>query len=62
MKSNLAFGALIAATVFSFASAAFANTEPAPAPMLGAGLPGLAILAAAGGGYIAMRLRRHGKD
>ena len=31
---------------------------PAPAPLLGAGLPGLAILAVAGGGYFAVRAFR----
>jgi hypothetical protein len=62
VKSNLAFGAVVATTVFAFASAAFATPAGAPAPLLGAGLPGLAILAAAGGGYVAMRLRRRGKD
>jgi hypothetical protein len=62
MKSNFAFGAVVMATAFAFASAAFAGHEPSPAPLLGAGLPGLAILAAAGGGYIALRLRRSGRD
>ena len=31
---------------------------PAPAPLLGAGLPGVAILAVAGGGYLAVRAFR----
>ncbi|HEY1448376.1 MAG TPA: hypothetical protein VGF33_07545 [Caulobacteraceae bacterium] len=29
-----------------------------PAPLLGAGLPGLAVLAVAGGGYLAVRVFR----
>jgi hypothetical protein len=34
---------------------------PAPAPLLGAGLPGLAVLVVAGGGYVAVRaFRRRG--
>ncbi|MGZ5948205.1 MAG: hypothetical protein ACXWKV_16665 [Caulobacteraceae bacterium] len=66
MKTKLAFAITVAAA--AFASAAFAGDVVgpgpvgAPAPLLGAGLPGLAILAAAGGGYIAMRLRRRGRD
>jgi hypothetical protein len=31
---------------------------PAPAPLLGAGLPGLGMLAVAGGGYLAVRAFR----
>lgn len=62
MKSNLAFGLAVGTAVLACASAAFAGRLPAPAPLMGAGLPGLAVLVAAGGGYIAMRLRRRGKD
>jgi predicted acylesterase/phospholipase RssA len=43
------------------ASASIAGTV-APAPLLGAGLPGLAVLAVAGGGYLAVRIfRRRGE-
>ena len=42
------------------ATPSFAN--PAPAPLLGAGLPGLAILAVAGGGYYAVRAFRRRRD
>ena len=62
MKSNLTLGVAVGTAVLAFASAAFAGRLPGPAPLMGAGLPGLAVLAAAGGGYIAMRLRRRGKD
>ncbi|HEY2480605.1 MAG TPA: hypothetical protein VGI30_00215 [Caulobacteraceae bacterium] len=34
----------------------------APAPLLGAGLPGVAILAVAGGGYLAVRALRRRRD
>jgi len=66
MKINLALALSVATAAAACATAAFAGdvvTHPvgAPAPLLGAGLPGLAILAVAGGGYVAMRLRR-GRD
>jgi hypothetical protein len=35
---------------------------PAPAPLLGAGLPGLAVLVVAGGGYLALRTFRRRQD
>ncbi|WP_372782154.1 hypothetical protein [Phenylobacterium sp.] len=47
------------------ASASFAGAVTpvgAPAPLLGAGLPGLAILAVTGAGYLAIRLRRRDRD
>jgi len=34
----------------------------APAPLLGAGLPGVAILVVAGGGYLAVRAFRRRRD
>jgi hypothetical protein len=44
------------------AGASFAAAVPAPAPLLGAGLPGLAVLVVAGGGYMAVRFfRRRGE-
>jgi hypothetical protein len=61
-KSNLAFGVALGTALVAFASAAFAGRNVAPAPLMGAGLPGLAVLVAASGGYIAMRLRRRDRD
>ena len=57
--STLAFAA------WAVASASFAGSVApvgAPAPLLGAGLPGLAILAASGAGYLAIRLRKRNRD
>ncbi|MFI4966690.1 MAG: hypothetical protein ACHP9T_15135 [Caulobacterales bacterium] len=63
MKNFIALPILVAAASFGWASASIAGaTVGAPAPLLGAGLPGLAIMAVAGAGYVAMRLRRRGKD
>ncbi|HEY1448373.1 MAG TPA: hypothetical protein VGF33_07530 [Caulobacteraceae bacterium] len=43
------------------ATPSFAGVGPAPAPLLGAGLPGLAVLVVAGGGYLAVKaFRRRG--
>jgi hypothetical protein len=50
--------ALVVASSPSFAG----GTVAAPAPLIGAGLPGLAVLAVTGVGYLAVRVRRHGKD
>ncbi len=44
------------------ASSSFAGLLPAPAPLLGAGLPGLAVLAVAGVGYVGLRIVRRGRD
>ncbi|MFL5295928.1 MAG: hypothetical protein ACJ798_06050 [Phenylobacterium sp.] len=60
MKSNLTLGLAVGTAVLACTSAAFAATVAGPAPLMGAGLPGLAALVAAGGGYIAVRLRRRG--
>jgi hypothetical protein len=57
--STLAFAA------WATASASFAGVPApvgAPSPLLGAGLPGLAILAASGAGYLAIRLRKRNRD
>jgi hypothetical protein len=67
MKTWIALPILTAAASFACASAAFAGpvgppTVGAPAPLLGAGLPGLAIIAVTGAGYLAIRLRRRGRD
>jgi hypothetical protein len=62
MKFSGVFAVSLAAAL-GWASASFAGfTVPVPAPLLGAGLPGLAILAVAGGGYVAMRVRRRNRD
>jgi hypothetical protein len=64
MKSSVGFTLLTFAAAFGVATAAAAGTTPlpGPAPLLGAGLPGLAILAVAGAGYVTMRIRRRGRD
>ncbi|MFL5295930.1 MAG: hypothetical protein ACJ798_06060 [Phenylobacterium sp.] len=62
MKSNLTLGLAIGTAVMAFASAAFAGKLAGPAPLMGAGLPGLVALVAAGGGYVALRLRRRDRD
>jgi hypothetical protein len=60
MKGSTIFAVAVVAA--AWASASFAGTTvpqvPAPSPLLGAGLPGLAVMAAAGAGYVALRLRR----
>jgi hypothetical protein len=65
MKTKYAIALSVGAAVLACASAAFAGFGggggpgvAGPAPLLGAGLSGLGVLAAAGGGYLAMRLRR----
>jgi hypothetical protein len=62
MKFQFAFGLAVGTAALAAASAAFAQSQPGPAPMLGAGLPGLAVLAAAGGSYLALRLHRRRRD
>jgi hypothetical protein len=66
MKSKYALAFAIGTAVLACATAAFAGKEvppvAGPAPLLGAGLSGLGVLVAAGGGYIAMRLRRRNRD
>jgi hypothetical protein len=44
------------------ASEAFALTVPAPSPLLGAGIPSLAVLAITGVGYVAIRIHRKNRD
>jgi len=65
MKSWLSISTLALAT-WAVASASFAGGLPppvaAPAPLLGAGLSGLVVLGVTGAGYLAMRLRRRGRD
>ena len=60
MRKLIGFGAL--ASSFAMASTAFAVAVPAPAPLLGAGIPSLAILAVTGVGYVAMRMSRKNRD
>jgi hypothetical protein len=57
---NRVFAAAGLATLVSALAVgpSFAAVAPAPAPLLGAGLPGLAVLAVAGGGYLAVRAFR----
>jgi hypothetical protein len=57
--ATLALAALVSAFT---ATASFAGSVPAPAPLLGAGLPGLAALVVAGGGYLAVRTFRRRRD
>ena len=65
MNKLFEISSLVAMTSLVTTSAALAGIAPpqgAPAPLLGAGLPGLAILAVAGAGYVAVRMRRRGRD
>ena len=65
MKSWLSVSTLTLAA-WAAASASFAGVAPppvgAPAPLLGAGISGLVVLGVTGAGYLAMRLRRRGRD
>ena len=60
--SVLSSAAWVATGAASFAGAGTPPIVGAPAPLLGAGLPGLAILAVTGAGYLAVRMRRRHKD
>jgi hypothetical protein len=64
MKNLLVLPILVTVASFGFVSASIAGVAAvgAPSPLLGAGLPGLAVMAVAGAGYVAMRLRRRGRD
>ena len=63
MKNSAIITLFGLAGALSFASAASAGIiVRAPAPLLGAGLPGLAVLAVAGAGYVGLRMRRRGRD
>ena len=64
MKNWISLSTLTFAA-WATASASFAGAVTpvgAPAPLLGAGLPGLAILAASGAGYLVIRLRKRNRD
>jgi|GEM_PF-1750267 hypothetical protein len=66
MKTLLSASTLAAVASFVAAGVSVAGTtvptNGAPAPLLGAGLPGLAVLAVAGAGYLTLRLRRRDRD
>ena len=54
--------AVAAAAVWGLGASVAAAGVAAPAPILGAGLPGLAMLGVAGVGYLIVRARRNSKD
>jgi hypothetical protein len=61
MRRLLGFTTVL--TALAVASEALAGRPVgAPAPLLGAGIPSLAILAVTGAGYLAMRMRRKDRD
>jgi hypothetical protein len=62
MKSNITLGLVVGTALMALASAAFAGNVAGPAPLMGAGLPGLAVLATAAGGYLAVRFGRRNRD
>ncbi|HEY3950927.1 hypothetical protein [Phenylobacterium sp.] len=64
MKAKYVLALTAGAAGLACASAALAGAPSVagPAPLLGAGVSGLVVLVAAGGGYVAMRLRRRDKD
>ncbi|HEY1448374.1 MAG TPA: hypothetical protein VGF33_07535 [Caulobacteraceae bacterium] len=53
---------ITALSLAALATPCLAGGSVAPAPLLGAGLPGLAVLAVAGGGYLAVRVFRRRGD
>ena len=53
-----AYAATATLAAFAAATPAFAGITPIPAPLLGAGIPALAVFA---GGYMLIRRRRHRK-
>lgn len=59
MRVLFTFSTLAALAIATAASAA---AVPGPAPLIGAGLPSLGVLAVAGAGYLAVRLRRRNRD
>lgn len=61
MNKTLRLLGLAALTSMAAVSPCFAGV-PAPAPLLGAGLPGLAVLVVAGAGYLGVRKFRRGRD
>lgn len=61
MRGLFVISTLAAATFATIASAG-GVIAPGPAPLIGAGLPSLGVLAVAGAGYLAVRLRRRNRD
>jgi hypothetical protein len=61
MRALFAMSTLAVLAVATAASAG-SVTIPGPAPLIGAGLPSLGVLAVAGAGYLAVRLRRRNRD
>jgi hypothetical protein len=65
VKSWISVSTLASAAWFAATSVSFAGELPpigAPAPLLRAGLSGLAVLAVTGAGYLAVRFRRRDRD
>jgi hypothetical protein len=63
MRKLIAFSTVAASlTVASQALAGQVIVVGAPAPLLGAGIPSLAILAITGAGYAVMKMRRKDRD
>jgi hypothetical protein len=58
LVSACALSALALSAIPAWATICENDGCPVPAPLLGAGLPGLAVLAAGGAGYLAMRFFR----
>ncbi|HEY2480603.1 MAG TPA: hypothetical protein VGI30_00205 [Caulobacteraceae bacterium] len=56
------FTASLAAFISALAATPSLAGAVAPAPLLAAGLPGLGVLAVAGGGYLAVRALRRRRD
>ena len=61
MRGLVVFSTL-AAVAIATAATAGSVIVPGPAPLIGAGLPSLGVLAVAGAGYLAVRLRRRNRD
>jgi hypothetical protein len=62
MKNWISVSVLASAVSLLAVSASAGGTVGAPAPLLGAGLSGLAVLAVTGAGYIAVRMRGRNRD
>jgi len=65
MKTWISVSTLASAVWLAGSAANAAVALPpvgAPAPLLGAGLSGLAVLAVTGAGYLAVRMRRRDRD
>lgn len=59
---TISLGTLLVAAIWATGTAAaLAGGVRAPAPLMGAGLPGLGLLSAAGGGYAVLRWRRRSR-